>query len=458
VLNKCSECFEKQQKIDKLVEENQRLKAKLGREERKASEGFFGSQTPSSKIPLKKVSLEENQKKRGGGKPGHKGHGRRKITNEEADHIREIEVPNGCCCPHCHGTDLRDVESEERSVIESVPVKAEKIIYRLKGKLCLHCHKIVRAKAPSVMPKSLYGNQLATHVAVMHYLHGTPLGRLEEQLQIPYSAMVEILHRLGRVFSGVVPKLIDEYRKSPAKHADETGWRTDGGNGYAWLFATERLSIFQFRDTRSGSVPAAILGQKRLPGVLVVDRYQGYNKAPCAIQYCYAHLLRHLEDLEKEHPEREEIRIFVATVAPMLSLAMNLRNQPISDDEFYERAKTLAKQIQDVMREPAVDLGIRAYQDIFRDRRERLYHWAKDRRVPADNNLAERDLRPTVIARKVSFGSQSENGAKTRGILMSILVSLKKRYPEDYSERFKMSLDQISAQPDLDCYRALFPP
>jgi len=29
---------------------------------------------------------------------------------------------------------------------------------------------------------------------------------------------------------------------------------------------------------------------------------------------------------------------------------------------------------------------------------------ADDRRVPAENNLAERDLQPTVIARKVSFG------------------------------------------------------
>ena len=34
----------------------------------------------------------------------------------------------------------------------------------------------------------------------------------------------------------------------------------------------------------------------------------------------------------------------------------------------------------------------------------RLYHWADDRNVPADNNLAEQDLRPLVIARKISFG------------------------------------------------------
>ncbi|MFH1562568.1 MAG: transposase [Nitrospirota bacterium] len=33
---------------------------------------------------------------------------------------------------------------------------------------------------------------------------------------------------------------------------------------------------------------------------MVVDRYNGYNKVPCEIQYCYAHLLRNVEDLEKQ--------------------------------------------------------------------------------------------------------------------------------------------------------------
>jgi hypothetical protein len=37
---------------------------------------------------------------------------------------------------------------------------------------------------------------------------------------------------------------IDEFRQSPVKHADETSWRTDGKNGYVWLFATPEISIF----------------------------------------------------------------------------------------------------------------------------------------------------------------------------------------------------------------------
>jgi len=37
------------------------------------------------------------------------------------------------------------------------------------------------------------------------------------------------------------------------------------------------------------------------PGIRT-DRYNGYNKLPVEIQYCYAHLLRTVKDLEKDFP------------------------------------------------------------------------------------------------------------------------------------------------------------
>ena len=84
-----------------------------------------------------------------------------------------------------------------------------------------------------------------------------------------------------------VPKaLIQAYRQAAVKQADETGWRTEGHNGYAWLFCTPDLSLYRFRRTRSGSVAREVFGDQSLPGVLVVDRYNGYNRMPCSLQYC----------------------------------------------------------------------------------------------------------------------------------------------------------------------------
>jgi hypothetical protein len=267
---------------------------------------------------------------------------------------------------------------------------------------------------------------------------------------------VDVFHQTAKRFESVVDRLLQEYRQSPVRHADETGWRINGKNGYAWLFATETISVFQFRPTRSAKVPHAVFGTEPLPGFLVVDRYAGYNKVPCLLQYCYAHLLREVEDLSKEFTDDHEVKRFVSVMASLLSAAMGLRNQPISNEVYYNRAAELKTQIQTAVESPAQHLGIRRIQDIFHEQSQRLYHWASDRRVPAENNLAERDLRPTVIARKVSFGSFSDAGAHTRGILMSVVHSLKKQVP-DVAGHLKFVLDQLALNPHQDTFPLLFP-
>jgi len=85
-------------------------------------------------------------------------------------------------------------------------------------------------------------------------------------------------------------------------------------------------------------------------------------------------------------------------MAPLLASAMKLRTQPILDAEFYAKAAEIKTQIIAAVQAPAMHLGIRRIQDIFQDHAPRLYHWVDNRQVPAENNRAERDLRPTVIA------------------------------------------------------------
>ena len=122
------------------------------------------------------------------------------------------------CCPHCGSEELSDYVADSRSLLESAPVKAKRVVQKLHGK------------------------------------------------------------RLARLLARVPEQLVLEYRQAPAKHADETPWRTNGQNGYAWLFATETLSLFYYRETRSAVVPRAVFGDQPLYGVLVVDRYAAYNR------------------------------------------------------------------------------------------------------------------------------------------------------------------------------------
>jgi transposase len=451
VINPCPFCHEKQEEINRLKDEIICLKDRLRHRERTQKEGFFGSSTPSSQMPVK-VNTQEKPKKPRGAKNGHEGFGRKALTFSDADHVESVET--GELCPVC-GDLLEDKGDDHRSVLDSRPVKAEKILYLLEKKWCRRCRKTFRAEPPGVLPKNLYGNQLMANAAAMHYLHGIPVGRVCEQLGIGDGALLNIFHRMAKLFSGIVPKLIEEYRQNPVKHADETSWRTNGKNGYAWLFATTKTSIFLFKKTRSASVPREVFGKERLPGILVVDRYPGYNKMPCTIQYCYSHLLREVQDIEKEFPDQNEVMTFVSSVAPLLVLAMGLRRQPISDDQFFQKATEVKQQIKAFMESPAKHMAIRRIQDIFTENEGRLYHWAEKRDVPPENNLAERDLRPTVIARKVSFGSQSDGGAYSRGVLMTVMHTLKKR-GVDVAACLKYTLDQLAKDISMDPFVLLF--
>lgn len=452
-INTCPLCLEKQRQIDDLKEKVKGLQRALRRRERREEEGFFGSSTPSSKKPVK-PNAEKQEEKPKGARPGHQGNGRKSHQDQDVDQVREV-APDSEFCPGC-GNPLKKKGIEERSVIDTPSTKPRKILFRLPKRYCPHCRKSFTPQAPGVLPKSLYGNQLIANAVVMYYLNGLPMGRICQDLGISDGALTEVFRRIARLLGGVPDKLIHEYRQAPVKHADETGWRTNGRNGYAWLFATPDMSIFQFGKSRSAKVPLAVFGPDGLPGVLLVDRYAGYNKVPCAIQYCYAHLLRDVQDLEKEFPQEPEIRRFVAVVAPLLALAMGLRGQPIGDKEFYARAGQLRTEIKSAMDQPAKHAGIRRIQDIFTEQEPRMYLWADNRAIPADNNLAERDLRPSVIARKVSFGSVTDAGAKVRSTLTTIVTTLRKR-GTDPAKQIKNTLDALAAHPKQDPYTLLFP-
>ncbi len=453
----CEGCFEKQKKIDRLEEEVARLRTKLRYEERRTKEGYFGSGTPSSRIPLKENSKDSGNN--GGAKTGHKGYGRRSIREEEADRVEYFEVEDNKC-PKC-GNLLLNKGFVERTVIESVPIKVEKVLYKCRKKWCPKCKETIQKK-PNIFPKTLYGNQLIAQAATMNYLHGIPIGRVGAILGdnlVSGNLFFNVFHRVAKIWKSAIPKLIEEYRLSSVKHADETGWRTDGHSGYSWIFCSEKINIFKFEETRSGRVPKEIFGEKELPGVLVVDRYNGYNKAPCKIQYCYAHLLRKVEDLRKQFNDDLEVECFVGTFVPVIASAIHLRTLKISDEEYYREAELIKQKILKIIDSGSKHLGIKEIQTIFKEKKDRLYHWVTDRNVPTDNNRAERELRPTVIARKVSFGSQSKRGASTRAILMSILYTAQKRLKDQTVEDwFKKALDSFVSNPNIDAFSLLPPP
>jgi len=451
-MSSCNNCLEKDIKIHDLIGEIERLKKIIQSQKRKQKEGAFGSSTPSSKIPIKENSKNENPNKNGGAKKGHKGHGRQKANKENADKFEYIYNENEIC-PECNSI-LEKKGYQDRSIIDTENQKPKKILYKCEKKRCPKCKKTYQSK-PKAFNNGLYGNNLIAQSCVMHYYHGIPIGRIEALLGVSGGTLFSIYHKIANILQKYEINLIDDYRKSIVKHADETGWRTDGKTGYAWIFCSDNTTIFQIKNTRSSSVPKAIFGDKELEGVLVVDRYNGYNKLKCKIQYCYAHLLRHVEDLGVEF-DCEEVQNYVSNMKYYLSQSMNLRNLKISDEEYYKKANEIKDEMIKLNETYYEHFGIQNLQEIFNKYKKRLYHWVDNRKIPPDNNRAERELRPTVIARKVSFGSQSEQGANTRSIIMSFLHTASKRIKYKPLEVwFKEMLDKVVENPSANCYELL---
>ena len=141
----------------------------------------------------------------------------------------------------------------------------------------------------------------------------------------------------------------------------------------------------------------------------------------------------------------------------LAGVAMGLRNDPMDEAAFLVQAAVIQAKIEACIAAKARHPGIQRIQNIFRENAHRLYHWAKDRAIPAENNLAERALRPLVIARKISFGSQSEKGLRTREILMTILGTIAKR-TDHAVDAFTRLLDAVAENPALDLGDFLFGP
>lgn len=238
------------------------------------------------------------------------------------------------------------------------------------------------------------------------------------------------------------------------KHADETPWRTDGDNGYAWVFVAGRVTLFVCEGTRAMSVPADVLAD--CGGTLVTDRYAAYNCFAGARGYCFEHLKRDTLALVVDNPASKECRTFAEALVPWLCQAMSLRSACAGDPvTYFVRAALIRRNIETVVFAPARHPSVQAIQNIFRENARRLWHWTEDPRVPAENNTAERAVRPLAIARKVSHGSQSVKGRETRSVLMSVLHTLA-ACCTDPADRMEKAIDDYAQDRNANMFARVF--
>jgi hypothetical protein len=281
--------------------------------------------------------------------------------------------------------------------------------------------------------KRRFGASVQSLVATLHIGCRMPvrmIGRLMEQmcgLHISGGEVVKLLDGLREAGEPELERLRGQVRSAPAVCGDETGWRENGSNGYLWGFFTEGERLFEYHKTRAGLVPEQVLGED-FAGVVTCDFYGGYNRLGI-LQRCWVHLLRDADELAELNADRPGVARWTQLLralyreAKAASLACGALPANSSARRKQRRAleKLAAKLARPYANDPQAPQRVLAGR-ILKHLHE-LFVFVSDPRVPGDNNLAERSLRPAVIARKISGGTRSPKGSATRIGLMSLLAT-----------------------------------
>jgi hypothetical protein len=436
------------QEVATLREQNAALQAQLSAAlERIAELERAPKQPPASAKPNTPKRERKPRRKR---KPEHN-----RARRLEA-HPTRIEQHALDRCPDCglrlHGGTL----ARRRQVIElPEPQPVEVVEHQVIKRWCAWCH---RWQMPSldlqgqVLGQGRLGVRIASLIAYLRHTLRLPIRRIRSYLEtihrltLSTGAIVELLHQVRRETQPTVEDLKRQARASPILHADETGWREAGQRGQVWAFSTpgeDAVRYYEYDASRAGAVAKRILGAA-FQGHLVSDFYAAYNIYAGKHQRCWVHFLRDLHDLREAHATGEQGEAVAAWVAAVRKLYDTARAfvqdaaPPQADREaqyvtLVEQVHALGLQYAQAKGHPCQALAKR----ILRHEDE-LFQFVLVDGLSADNNLAERSIRPVVVVRKISGGTQSAEGSKTRMALASLFETWQARGLNPFEECLKL--------------------
>jgi transposase len=309
------------------------------------------------------------------------------------------------------------------------PPPVEVIEHQLYRGWCSYCHAWREAPldlSGQVLGQGRIGVGIASLVAHLRLVVRAPIRVIQawmssvHGLRLSVGEYTDLLRRVAVQGQGTLTQVRERIRASPVVQADETGWRENGKNGYVWFAGTpagERY--FEYHHSRAGQVINTLLGED-FSGVLGSDFYGGYNDTPGGRhQRCWAHLLRDLHDLKADHPDSLETVIWAKAVKEVYLLAKAWLAEGVERRRAYREVllliRALGEQFAAVKGHPCQTLAKRLLRH-----QDELFVFVLVPGVPADNNLAERSLRPVVISRKISGGTRSPQGSQTRMVLTSL--------------------------------------
>ncbi len=352
---------------------------------------------------------------------GRAGGGRK--LHPDPDRIIEAKAD---ACPHCAAplTAAQQQPMTRYDKIELPPVRPVVTRVVLHGGQCPCCEAAFLAPAPAGLePGSPFGASVVAMAVYLRTAHHIGFERLAATfghlfgLTISEGALVGMIARAKPRFEQSAEAILAQLRHARVICSDETSARVRGRNWWQWVFQNSALCLHVIRPSRAAAVPEAVLAGHR-PAVWVSDLFTAQRGHGVDWQICLAHQLR---DLQFAIDAGDDI--FAPRLKALLkrAIAIGNRRPALAPATLKQYRYSLERSLDAIMvTRPTTPDGRRLRKRYLADR-SHLFTFVTDPDVPPTNNGSERDLRPSVIFRKVTNGFRSEWGAHFYAAVRSII-------------------------------------
>jgi transposase len=418
------------------------LEARLGQDSRTSS------RPPSSDPPKTQAQRRAppppaadaaGEQRRPGGQPGHPGHHRALIEPERVDRLVVVapESCRGCGAGLTAEPRANDPAAERIQTVELPPLRAVVTEYQLVGRQCEQCGVVTRAARPVEAGTGSFEPRLqgvATLLVGRYRLSRREavacLAELGE-VELSVGAVAHLEQATSAALAPVVDEVAAAVRQAAVANLDETGWWEGKKRAWLWTAVTDLLTVFRLDRSRGRAVAQTLLGPD-WTGIVGSDRYAAYQYLPLEQrQFCWAHLIRDFRKIAAYNQHQRPLgeRLLDSTTR-IFTVWYRFRDATIDRPTLLVELAPLQAELRQ-----ALEAGLKPPHAVLAgglcgnllDGWPALWTFAHVEGVEPTNNAAERALRPAVLWRKGSFGTQSPDGSRFVERIMTITATCKQQ-------------------------------
>jgi transposase len=370
-----------------------------------------------------------------GGQPGHQGQTRVLVPLEDVDAVLPVKPTYCSRCQHpLHGADS---QPQRHQVTELPPVQPVVTEYQLHCLVCPACRATTRAALPLGVPPGGFGPRVQATVALCtgayHLSKRATQDVMSDLFGIPLSlgTIANLEQTTVEAVAAPVAEAQAYVRTQSVAHLDETGWREGHTRAWLWVAVTAWVTVFVVRLSRGAKVAQDLLGE-RFCGILVTDRWSAYTWYPTRWrQICWAHLLRDFEAMSERGGRSQEIGDALRAQARQMFHGWHqVRDGTLTHTQFRGLMRPIRRHVARLLK-AGQTCGVAKTEGVCREILkvyDALWTFVRIEGVEPTNNSAERAIRPGVLWRKGSFGTQSANGSRFVEAMMTVVATLKQQH------------------------------